>query len=39
MKITQDVRDFAKERGIEEEEAIEVGLEEKAREFQAKALG
>ena len=33
MKITQDVRDYAREMGLESEEAIEAGLEEKAREF------
>jgi len=33
MKITQDVRDYARERGLEPETAIESGLEEKAAEF------
>jgi phosphomethylpyrimidine synthase len=37
MKITQDVRDYAAEKGVSDEDAIEVGLEEKAREFRAKA--
>ncbi|MCX7628058.1 MAG: phosphomethylpyrimidine synthase ThiC [Methylophilaceae bacterium] len=36
MKITQDVRDYAKEKGISEEEAISVGLQEKAVEFVSK---
>jgi len=35
MKITQDVREYAKEQGITPEEAIEKGLEEKAKEYQA----
>jgi phosphomethylpyrimidine synthase len=33
MKITQDVREYAEKKGIRLEEAIEVGLQEKAREF------
>jgi phosphomethylpyrimidine synthase len=33
MKITEDVRKFAAERGIDEEAAIENGLQEKATEF------
>ncbi len=34
MRITQDVRDFAKEHGIESaEDALELGMEEKAEEF------
>ncbi len=33
MKITQDVRDYAAKHGLETTEAIEAGLEEKAREF------
>ena len=35
MKITQDVRAYAKQKGIEGEEAIETGLQEKAEEFRA----
>jgi phosphomethylpyrimidine synthase len=35
MKITQDVRDYAKTHGVSEEDALAVGLEEKAREFEA----
>ena len=33
MKITQDVRDYAAKQGITEEEALEKGMEEKAKEF------
>lgn len=33
MRITQDIREYAKEKGISEEVAIENGLEEKAKEF------
>lgn len=33
MKITQDVREFAAEQEISEEEALEKGMEEKAKEF------
>jgi len=33
MRITQDVRDYAREHGMNEENVIELGLEEKAREF------
>ena len=32
MKITEDVRKYAAEKGIAEEVAIQAGLEEKARE-------
>ena len=35
MKISQDVRAFAEERGIDESRVLEVGLEEKAKEFRA----
>lgn len=35
MKITQEVRKFAAENGVEEEEAIASGMEQKAREFAA----
>jgi phosphomethylpyrimidine synthase len=34
MKITEDVRKFAAEQGVEEEEALQAGMEAKAREFQ-----
>jgi phosphomethylpyrimidine synthase len=36
MKITQEIREFAAKEGLAEEEAIEAGLEEKAREFKEK---
>ena len=35
MKITQDVREFAKEQNIEAEKALAVGMAEKAKEFVA----
>ena len=36
MKITEDVRKFAAEQGLIESEAIESGMQEKAREFSDK---
>jgi phosphomethylpyrimidine synthase len=33
MKITQDVRDYAKEHGVDEGQALTKGMAEKAREF------
>ena len=33
MKITQDVRDYAAQKGLEADEALEAGMDEKAREF------
>ncbi len=33
MKITQEVREFAAKQGVADQEAIQVGLEEKSREF------
>ena len=33
MKITQDVRDYAEKQGLQEEEALNKGMEEKAKEF------
>ncbi len=34
MKITQDVRDYAQQKGIDDlEQAVEIGLQEKANEF------
>jgi phosphomethylpyrimidine synthase len=33
MKITQDVRDYAAQKGLEEQAALEVGMQEKAEEF------
>jgi len=33
MKISQDVRDYAKEQQIDDEKALIVGMEEKSKEF------
>jgi phosphomethylpyrimidine synthase len=33
MKITQDVRDYAAQKRVEAEEALKIGMEEKAKEF------
>ncbi|WP_447974116.1 phosphomethylpyrimidine synthase ThiC [Nitrospira sp. Kam-Ns4a] len=33
MKITQDVRDYAAQKRLDEQEAIQIGLKEKAEEF------
>jgi phosphomethylpyrimidine synthase len=33
MRITQDVRDYAKTHGVDEAKALETGMAEKAREF------
>ena len=33
MKITEDVRKYAAEQGLSEDEAMEKGLQEKSREF------
>jgi phosphomethylpyrimidine synthase len=33
MKITQDVRDYAEEHGMESEEAIAEGMKAKSKEF------
>jgi phosphomethylpyrimidine synthase len=33
MKISQDVRDYANAKGIEEQEALKLGMEEKSQEF------
>lgn len=33
MKITQDVRDYAREKGLEDEKALSEGMAEKAKEF------
>jgi phosphomethylpyrimidine synthase len=33
MRITEDVRKYAAEHGLAEEEALKKGLEEKSREF------
>ncbi len=36
MKITQDVRDYAATLGVSEQEALQVGMDEKSKEFAAK---
>lgn len=36
MKTTQDVRDYAAHQGVDEREAVRLGLEEKAQEFRAR---
>jgi phosphomethylpyrimidine synthase len=33
MKITQDVRDYAAEKGVSETQALEAGMQQKAQEF------
>ena len=33
MKITEDVRKFAAEQGLSEDQALRVGLDQKAKEF------
>lgn len=33
MKITEDVRKFAAEQNVSEDEALKTGMEQKAREF------
>ncbi len=33
MKITEDVRKYATEQGLAEEEALKKGMEEKSKEF------
>ena len=38
MKITQDVRDYARTKGISEEEALKAGMQEKAVEFVKKGV-
>jgi phosphomethylpyrimidine synthase len=35
MKITQDVREYAAQKEIDEQAALEVGMKEKAEEFVA----
>lgn len=36
MKITQDVREYAAQKGLEESDAVQAGMEEKAKEFAEK---
>jgi phosphomethylpyrimidine synthase len=38
MKITQDIRDYAKDNGLSEEEAIDAGMEEKAQAYRNTVL-
>ena len=38
MKITQDVREFAEAQGLEEADALSVGLEKKGEEYRAQRL-
>ncbi|MCI0530136.1 MAG: phosphomethylpyrimidine synthase ThiC, partial [Nitrospira sp.] len=38
MKITEDVRDYAAQKGVDEKTAIEVGMKEKAEEFKKVGL-
>ncbi|MGZ9189825.1 MAG: phosphomethylpyrimidine synthase ThiC, partial [Nitrospira sp.] len=33
MKITQDVRDYAAQKQLEEQQAIQIGMKEKSEEF------
>ena len=33
MKITQDVREYASQKGLKEDEALRLGMQEKAVEF------
>lgn len=39
MRITQDIRQYAKEHGLEEAKAIESGMQEKAEEYRSSRLG
>ncbi len=38
MKITEDIRRFAEEKGLTDQEALSAGMEEKSQEFQDKGL-
>jgi phosphomethylpyrimidine synthase len=33
MRITQDVREYARQKGLDAEQALTAGMEEKAQEF------
>jgi phosphomethylpyrimidine synthase len=33
MRITQDIREYAKQQGLEDDQAIELGMKEKSKEF------
>jgi phosphomethylpyrimidine synthase len=36
MKITEDMRKYAAEKGVSEQEALQKGMEEKSRQFTEK---
>jgi len=36
MKITQDVRDYAEQKGLEEKQALEAGMNEMSESFKEK---
>ena len=36
MRITQDIRDYAAQKGVTSQEAIQIGMEEKSREYRKK---
>jgi len=36
MKITQDVREYAEENGLQDADALQKGMEEKSKEFAEK---
>jgi phosphomethylpyrimidine synthase len=38
MEITQQIRDFAAQRGVNEQMAVQLGMEEKSREYQSRNL-
>jgi phosphomethylpyrimidine synthase len=38
MKITEDVREYAKEKAVEESAALEIGMKEKSQEFKKSGL-
>ncbi|HUK55580.1 MAG TPA: phosphomethylpyrimidine synthase ThiC, partial [Nitrospiria bacterium] len=38
MKITEDVREYAEEKALDEQAAIETGMKEKAEEFKKAGL-
>jgi phosphomethylpyrimidine synthase len=38
IKITEDVRKYAAEQGLTEEQAVESGMQEKRKEFQEQGL-
>jgi hypothetical protein len=37
MEITQQIRDFARDKGVTVERAVEIGLSEKAAEYRREA--